>query len=282
MVDYAKIKVEELKRMIVEDSKGFIDEDTVNAVKGKASLVDLHKTLVKDTDEEEDDGVHTDTPPIEEAPQYMDEKWSDYLLSLLKADELNNGNPNVAGLRRLAYMVFDEILFSGPKNVWTTLEDKPSKSTVLYEVVYVHHGVQKSASAVASSWIGNTDNEYAIFTESVAETRAEGRVLRKILGIKNVCADELTNKNADQVVKEYIESQQQVLEGSISHVQKTVMTKLCERLGIDLVKFINSGSRKYDSIDYIPYDAATKMIQRLNEYQTAGDNSVDIPEEIKL
>lgn len=280
MVDYAKVKVDELKKMIVEDSKGLITEETVNAIKGKASLVDVHKTIVGEFMVEDD--VGNESVAVEEAPDYMSEKWSDYLLSLLKKDELNDGNPNVAGLRRLSHMVFDDVLVSGPKNVWTTLEDKPAKSTVLYEIVYVHRGVQKVASSVASSWVGNTDDEYVPFSESVAETRAEGRVLRKILGIKNVCADELTNKNTKQIVRDYVESQQQVAEGSITHVQKTVISKLCERLNIDLNKFVNCGSKKYDNMDNVPYDVATKMIQRLNEYQTVGEGSIDIPEEIKL
>lgn len=281
MIDYAKLKVEEIRNLIVEDSNGLITPEQVNAIKGKSSLIDLHRSLVDDDDSSEE--VNSDTPEQSfSPPEFMSEGWSDYLVSLCTADELHEGNPNVNGLRRLANLVFEDILASGPKNVWTTLEDKPSKSTVLYEIEYVHRGVQKSASSVASSWVGNTNDEFATFSEAIAETRAEGRTLRKILGIKKLCAEELTDKNTKEITQNYVEQAQQASDSSITHVQKTVITKLCERLGIDLAKFINCGSKKYDNLDLIPYDTASRMIQRLNEYQTVGESSIDIPEEIKL
>lgn len=280
MTDYAKLKVDEIRKLIVDDSNGLISEEQVNGIKGKNTLIELHKSLTEDVSS--DDTPEQESPTEQPIPDFMSPEWNDYVMSLFLPDELNDGNPNVAGLRRVANLIFDNILFSGPRDVRTSVEkNEPTKATVVYEIQYVQYGVTKACSAVASSWIGNTDDEFVPFSESVAETRAEGRVLRKMLGIKNVCADELTNKNTKEIVNNYIEKQQQTDDSSITHVQKTVITKLCERLGINLVKFINSGAKKYDNIDYIPYDTAARMIQRLNEYQTVGEGSVEIPNDLK-
>ena len=52
---------------------------------------------------------------------------------------------------------------------------------------------------------------------------------------------------------------------------------LCNRLTIDLDKFINSGSKTYKDIQQISRKTAASMIKRLNQYQSSGENSLEIP-----
>jgi hydrogenase maturation factor len=55
---------------------------------------------------------------------------------------------------------------------------------------------------------------------------------------------------------------------------------MCERLGIDSTKFINSGSKKYNDIVEISRQTAANMIKRLNAYQSSENGSVSIPKDI--
>lgn len=317
-IDYAKLTVGEIKTMLVQEGRYTQEELEKLDVKGKTMWVNLHQNL--DTGNEEfefaqvvDDidnlmdtvepmevpEVETDPAPV--TPDYTDAGWSDYVLSLFSEDELVDGKyPNVNALRRVTELLLGEITFSGPIHTEQTMDpDHPGKAVVTYQVQIAwkldqYYGTQDLAinvdlpvrtyQSVASVWIGNCDNKFAAFPESTAETRAEGRCLRRALRVNVVCADELTQKDTEAIVQQRQDSVDTTGEweetGLITDQQINTITMMCERLGIDLQKFINSGAQEYANIGDVKRATAAGMLKQLNRFQSSGSESIEIPEEL--
>jgi len=304
MVDFSKLKVEEIKQMILDEEWFTVEQLEEMDIKGKSQWVNLYKSLNPETLEhgEElftfEENKQTEVKIVENNnPTYDDPKWQDYVMSNFERAELIDGKyPSVNGLRRVVELLLGEIVNAGPIEIKTTMDsDSPGKAVVTYEIQIawklncVFESVNfdgypiKTFRAVGSSWHGNTDDMYAVFPEAIAETRAEGRALRRALRLGVVCADELTKKNTAEIVRQKVEKS---TDGnwdeseSIKDNQISSIKILCDRLNIDLVKFINSGSKQYKDITEVSRQTAANMIKKLNEYQNSSNSSSDIPIEI--
>jgi len=318
MNDYSKLKVNDIKQMLIDEGRYNKEELDKLEVKGKSEWVSLHKgdSVVEDIDKVDNeeneemvwedladmaDGIlppetKTNEKPKANTPHYSDPGWHDYVMSHFEKGELIDGKyPNVNALRRLVELLLGEIAFSGPINVQQTMTpDHTGKAVVTYQVTIdwkldaFYEGVvdreypQRTFTSVASSWIGNTDDMFAVFPECIAETRAEARALRRALRINVVSSDELTKKDA----KIYIEQQNKSTTGdwdeneTISDAQSNTIQMMCKRLGINMHKFINSGSKTYKDINNVTKLAAAGMIKQLNRYQSSGNDAIDIPENL--
>ena len=313
-MDYTKLKVSEIKQMLIDEDRFTAENLAQLDIKGKGEWVDLHRQTSKTTNEDDyvwdiqnelDNIIEIDVdknndPPIiqkdPDVPHYKDPEWNDYVMAQFAPAELIDGKyPNVNALRRVTELLLGNIVFSGPIEVKTTLDaEHTGKAVIVYQVTidwtldaFYDGGIgaegypQRSFSAVASSYVGNTDDMYAVFAESIAETRAEGRALRRALRLNVVCADELTNKDTAAIVqqqKNTVATTGEWEEDSlISDAQINTITTLCNRLGIDILKFINSGSKTYGEIGKVTKAAAAGMMQQLNKYQSSGADSLDIP-----
>jgi hypothetical protein len=297
-VQFTQTSVSDLRKILVESGK-YTDEQA-NEIKGKAKLVEAVMALESREDSEVNfKEVFAQAEVVPDVVAQVNERvkgsipditsydWHDYVMSHFHADELQDGKyPKVDGLRRVAEILIGRIIISGPKDVFGTLTpDNTGRATVVYQVVFDTLGGQKVFSSVAGSYLGNTDDEYAVFPEAIAEVRAEARALRRALRLRAVSAEELTSKDTKQIVKaqtERISDGEWELNDNISSTQITFLTKTCEKLGIDLNKFICSGKETYADIKSIPKGVAVDMIKRLNEYQSSTNQSIVIPEEIKL
>lgn len=129
-------------------------------------------------------------------PDMGDPEWTDYVLSLFADKELDNGNPKVDALRRVAYKLL------GPFSSRTSVVQPPDLDGRATVVVTLEFGsgyspiVVDGAADVSSV---NTAREYAVHAVATAETRAEGRALRKALKLTKVlAAEELHNADSDE------------------------------------------------------------------------------------
>jgi hypothetical protein len=281
MLDYRSAKIDELKRAIEKESGGGIDSEQLEGLK-KKDLWQIYKTVAEVPEESEEELPQPEETISQDPPNYGSKDWADYVVGCFTNKELNDGNPNITGLRRVGRLLLGEVIESRPVDTRTSLDvEGPGKAVVTYKLVFDWMNTDRPRifGAVASSWIGNTDDEFAVFVEAMAETRAETRAYRKALLLDKVSAEELTSKNTSEVIERYQERLEGEDGGRITGLQEKTITSLCDRLNIDVTKFINNGSRTYDKISSVPYENATKMIMRLNDYQNA--NEVEIPEEIK-
>lgn len=216
---------------------------------------------------------HIDELYNPDAPSFSSPEWNDYVMSHFRSDELIDGNPITAGLRRVAELLLGDVIESGPVQVFPSEDGNgPGRATVVYRVVFdwMHTGMTRAFSEVADVWHGNTDDLFCAHPVATASTRAEGRALRKALKIRVVAAEELAKKDIVEVVKRTVSVS---TDGNydpddrISLQQISFIDNKCEKLNIDLLSFINIGENDYRSINDVTRDSAKKMIRVLNEYQ---------------
>jgi len=257
------------------------DEDFVTVQSPSLAVFDdMFDEAVNDIIEEE----AKQEPEVEESPSIFSEEWNDYVMSHFKPNELIDGNPICAGLRRVAELLLGEIIDSGPVQVFPATDNNgPGRATVIFKVSFnwMNSGAIKSFSEVADVWHGNTDDLFCAHPVATASTRAEGRALRKALKLRCLAAEELAKKDIVDIVKQTVAaaptSGEYESDKRISSQQIQFIDNRCNQLDIDVARFINLGENTYSSINDITKDSAKKMIKVLNAYQ----NGSEIPDKIK-
>jgi hypothetical protein len=196
--------------------------------------------------------------------------WNNYVMSLFEDDELFEGRPVCAGLRRVAELVLGPIVSSRPALVFPPLSgDEIGRATVVWEVVF---DCGRLFSDVADSWEGNTDDAFCAFNTATAATRAEGRALRKALGVRTVTAEEMTSKNTASIVKNVSNKRNSSTEGEYDESQRMTDPQAnfidvkAKQLNINVAEFFKvvfkiNVNRKVDKRQ------ASTAIEQLNEYQ---------------
>ena len=286
--------VKEIKQDL--ESRG-VDLSKTNSLK-KEELVRLHMSVLQDELEQvletidmENDFVAEDEPfeagsehEDPDKPSITSPEWHDYVMQFFQPNELVEGNPITAGLRRVAELLLGDIMESGPINVVApSNDDGPGRATVTYRVTFnwMNSGQMRTYADTADVWHGNTDDLFCAHPVATASTRAEGRALRKALKIRALAAEELSKKDIVSIVKQT--TAPKTTDGDwnpedrISSQQIGFIDNKCKQLDISVSGFINSGKNSYSRIDSITKNTASEMIKQLNKYQN-GDTSV--PEEI--
>jgi hypothetical protein len=213
------------------------------------------------------------TSETEKVHLKTDGDWNEYVISLLSSDELDDGSPTVAGLRRVVELLVGCIV-SSTSHVYTcpTNDNRIAvvKHTITLDCEKSGYLGNKTFEGVADCTSRNTDAPFNAYLVATADTRAEGRALRRALGLKKAVAEELSDK-----ANELSDDTDDDLK--IKDVQLKTINTLCQRCNIDALAFINSGEYTYIDVKSIKYNTASNMIQQLNKYQQSPDK---IPENL--
>lgn len=246
----------------------------------------------------------SDSNRVEQVPSYNNEDWETYVMSKFAAEELANGiYPKLSGLRRLVTLLGD-IVESRPIDSRTDYPDgqgNPGRAVCQYVVrIAWKVGLPDHAlglmgvkdlpivtfGAVGGASYLNMDDFISKYPEAIAESRAEARTLRKALRLSTVSADEITRGDMKRPTNPGIEasvSPETDVPTKITTAQIRAIKNMSQKLQINVDKFINMGSGKYNTIEDVPYDKALIMVRELNNYQsTDRDSSKSIPDSIKL
>lgn len=219
-------------------------------------------------------------------PDYGSDEWNDFVMSLFRPDELFNGNPLTAGLRRVATQLLGPIVSSKPVNVFPSMDPNgPGRATVIYEIIidFNNSGDMRVFGDVGEVWHGNTDDLFCAHATATACTKAEGRCLRKALMVKCLAAEELPkDKDAAAIVRSSVKIEapttgEMNTADKISDNQIKFIDGKCKQLNIDPMKFINSMSdTKYEKIGQLNKKVASDIIQALNREQQAEKKNPDV------
>jgi len=211
-------------------------------------------------------------------PEYGDPNWSSYVLSLLTEDEKDgNGLPKCNGLRRVLFNLFDVIhsKSSDPIQVGNDV-------CVRWEVRFMKHQVMSidpdnpyvptyTISAIGSASQENCSHPFVKYLPAMADTRSEARCYRKALLLDVLASEELTANEVQEV-------------GAAQSVQFIAIKGIVERLGIDLNKFLTKYKEEFKlkspSLDGLSRAQATKMMSKLNNFQSSSPGTNSIPEDI--
>jgi hypothetical protein len=212
-----------------------------------------------------------ETPP-ETIPVYNSPEWNEYVLKQFLPDELVQGNPTADGLRRVTEKLLGPIVSSMAQVIESASTENNNRATVQYNVQVLwklnddRFDTIVMCTEVADVYSGNTEAPYHLHPSSTAATRAEARALRKLLRLKKVvAAEELAGNVAQEDTTKETWNPVELIDQN----QIAMLNLVCKRYDINLHKYINMGTNKYDSIREIPLDVARKMTAHINKYQNS-------------
>lgn len=207
---------------------------------------------------------------------YHDLEWNDYVLGLLSDDEKISGNPTTDGLRRVFEIALDcDIVDSLSEVVQSPNIDNEKRATVVHTISYILHNDKdkypRTVSGAADVYWGNCDKVFRNHPVAVAETRAEGRALRRGLRLRKVVtADEIATEIEDNPDGNNI--------SKVSNNQLNFMDVLARRLDIDMEKLLSSNGHNDKNVYNIEHSVAVDIIKNLSSYQQDTKN---IPSDLK-
>ena len=212
-------------------------------------------------------------------PTIHDIEWTDYVLEQLTDDEKIMGNPTTDGLRRIFEKVMDcEIIEATTKVDQTPSRDNEMRATVTFSLKFQLNkedestvGIYKTklVTGAADVYWGNCDKIFRNHPVAVAETRAEGRALRRALRLRKVVA-------AEEMASEIEDHPDMDTVNNITSNQINFMDVLAKRLDINIAKLFQKLDIKEDNIYNISYGNAVNAVSVLANYQQKNN----IPEEI--
>ncbi len=193
-----------------------------------------------------------------------DSDWTEYVLSLLTPDELSpEGRPTCDGLRRVAEICLGDIVRSEVNVVQGPCSTNNMTAVVEFTLEYLckHNSMLVCFTASADVNEKNCDPRFAVFATATAETRAEGRALRKALRLRRV----LTAEEPSALFQDSDLSNN----GKSTQMQHSFIRTICERNDINIDAYLGaSKSFKWTgNLEDIPHKSATLIIAHLNELQ---------------
>lgn len=209
-----------------------------------------------------------------------DLEWSDHVLSLLSDDEKIDGNPTTDGLRRIFEIALGCTVINSTSDVVQSPDPQNEKrATVVHHLAYALNNEAdgtpnfndvRSVSGSADVYWGNCDKIYRNHPVAVAETRAEGRALRRALKLRKVvAAEEIAANVEDDVTGDNV--------GKISSNQISFIDVMAKRLNIDVVKLLSTMSLD-KNIKTLTHDNAVSIIRELSKHQQSVE---DISDDLK-
>ena len=207
-----------------------------------------------------------------------DIEWTDHVLSLLSDDEKIQGNPTTDGLRRIFEIALNCSVISAESQVAQSPSvDNERRATVVHTLSYILNDSDpndqtkyRTVSGAADVYWGNCDKIYRNHPVAVAETRAEGRALRRALKLRKVVAAEELAKDIDT---NHLEENNI---GKINSTQINFFEVFGKRLNINIHKLLEKLAIDNKNVYNISYDDAVKTITTLSSYQQSNDIPQDI------
>jgi len=204
--------------------------------------------------------------------------WSDYVLGLLEEDEKIKGNPTTDGLRRIFEVALNCTIIESTSDVVQTPDiNNEKRATVVHSIMFFLNDYSdestikyRTVSGAADVYWGNCDKIYRNHPVAVAETRAEGRALRRALRLRKVVA-------AEELSEEIEDDPNGMTVDKISDQQINFIDTLAKRNNINIKELMVDLSIDTDNIKKIKHDSAVSMIQQLSKYQ---QNQNDIPNKL--
>jgi len=203
----------------------------------------------------------------ENAPAEYEAEWSEYLLDNLADNELVNGAPTVDGLRRVCEMCFGEILESKSTVIGTPTPDN-NRCTILHSLTirkYRSDSIVKVDGCVDVLY-HKTPHPFKDHLVATADTRAEGKALRRALKIRVITAEELQNEDEEAVL---------VSDENINDQQVLAINQLCKRLNISVADLVKAQYSNVKTINEVNNLEARLLISKLSGFQRDSDSVSD-------
>ena len=213
--------------------------------------------IVENTHIEEEYDVVDNDP---KTPSEYDPEWSEYLLDQLSDSELINGAPTVDGLRRITEKCFGEIVGSKSTIIESPTSQNNQRCTICHTLTISKYRSDQSISVdgCVDVLYHKTPYPFKDHLVATADTRAEGKALRRALKIRVVTAEELQNEDEQEALSsDELVNDQQVL----------ALNQLCKRLDLSVTSFVKGEYNKVKKINELRNLEARLLIAKLSEFQ---------------
>jgi len=195
--------------------------------------------------------------------------WTDYVLDLLSDDEKIAGNPTTDGLRRIFEVALNcDVIEAITEIVQAPTPENEKRATATHTIRYVlkddsPQGLEvkyRAVTGAADVYWGNCDKIYRNHPTAVAETRAEGRALRRALKLRKVVA-------AEEIAKDIEDHPDENSVSKISVNQINFIDVIAQRLNVNVANLIKSLAITEANIYNIAHEDAVSVIKHLTSYQ---------------
>ena len=202
--------------------------------------------------------------PVHPSPHSAE--WSDYLLDALEDHELYNGAPTVGGLRRVTEKCFGEILESRSQIVETPSSDNGLRCTICHtlRILKYHNGQIIHVDGCVDVLYHKTPYPFKDHLVATADTRAEGKALRRALKIRVITAEELQHESEEEVILSS--------EEGVNDQQILAINQLCKRIDVSVSGLVTSQYPSYEAINSLNNLEARVLIARLSDFQRSPDD----------
>jgi hypothetical protein len=227
------------------------------------------------------DTSETSTGNIEEVKSKVvtpnDLEWTDHVLSLLSEDEKIAGNPTTDGLRRIFEIALNcDVIEAITEIIQSPSPENEKRATATHTIRYVLKGSgsedsdirYRSVSGAADVYWGNCDKIYRNHPTAVAETRAEGRALRRALKLRKVVA-------AEEIAKDIEDHPDENSVSKITNNQINFIDVMAKRLNINITKLLENNALEFKNIYVLSHEDAVSIIRLLSSYQQNIGNISD-------
>lgn len=265
-LDTKSMSVEIIRNMLVEAG---LSREEVDSIKGKAQLTEKLNELIDDeatladaiVEEVEDVQMNEES---EEKTQLTPQSpgWTDYVLSLMRPDELVDGHPKVDGLRRIVEQLMGTVLAVKTQVHQTPCPDNNWHATVLVTVILDGQEVDAAADAGGN----NTPPVFAKHPVATAESRAEGRAYRKLLRLSNVISAEESVKD-----EEIIDMGDLVQEHQLQYLDS-----FAKKANINVIKWLAKHNINATTVEKkLSRSKAAELLAEMNSYVVNKDSVTD-------
>ena len=183
----------------------------------------------------------------------MNQNGPEYILDQLADHELVQGSPTVDGLRRVTEKCYGEILESHSEVI-----ESPSRQnlrcTLKHNLVIRKYSTDNLVRIAGCIDVAQDSLPYPFNMHMVAtaDTRAEGKALRRALKIKVITSEEMQSKPDDGVMDE----------GKVNDQQILAINQMCKRLDINVTKFVKDSYNKVKTINQISNMEARLLVNK--------------------
>lgn len=256
-------------REALKSEHGFT-EDELKQTKGILSkkLKELELSSVFEAAQELGDDALLE-PTKTETPSMDSPEWADYVMSKFEPEEMEQGNPTCDGLRRITESLVGPIISRRVNVIQAPNKENLGTATVTCEVSvlnniedHILYNVKVVEEDAADVNKFNTPEPFHLHATATATTRAEARALRKILRLKKVIAAE---ELAGETEEDYLDAWKP--NDPVQEEQINLLDIVCQRCDVNVMEYINSGERIYNTIYELDRNKAQSMIQHINKIQ---------------
>jgi len=254
------------------DNVELSDNGQTDAVTALLEVANLEVNDDQENEEAQEEAV--------KAPNMFSPEWSDYVLAQLQADEKSDDKPTVEGLRRVSQVLLGPIVDSRPTHV----VGNGGQTIVGYAVTFLWNrpedprfGSEITFGSCADTTEDNAGHPFNKYGAAMSDTRAEGRALKKALGLRRVMTAEEANLDLQ------VPSKDAATSGQLAAIKN-----LCRKQDINVKKFIEmycteNGLDVPVAIEQLTKDVAVQLCAALNNYNVDVKNSEYkvVPQEIK-